>query len=98
MKKNTEELKLITLDDLIKIKQEKIINQLNQLAEDHFNEGKISFEYYIPSDIWALEEIKTYITKHMEKSDWHFVKIEDFKSPITGQKLKKIEFSVCLMV
>jgi hypothetical protein len=71
-----DEIKLITLEELIIKKREDIICEMNKAAQMVFDKGEAIFTIYIRKNLWDIEEIRQYIIQKMEESNYHFIEIK----------------------
>lgn len=78
IEKNEKKYKLVSIDELIEEKLEKVITDLNELAKSTFNEGRGYFQYSIPRVMWDKKEIMDIIAECMDESGWKFDKIESW--------------------
>ena len=91
--KSSNQNKLMTIDELIKEKTKQVFEDLNKEASKAFNQGQLSFVYYIPYILWETEEFINELNTNMALSGWTFGEIENFK--YEGDHKKKVRFIFC---
>ena len=88
-----DEIKLITLEELILKKREEIIHAMNEEAQNVFNNGEAIFTIYIRKNHWDIEELRQYIVQKMEESNYHFIEIKT--EEIDKIFYKRLRISIC---